>query len=918
MAVVVVPPSGTVTFMFTDIEGSTHLWEERPEEMRDLVAHHDARFRVAIEANNGYVVKGTGDGFHAAFGRAADAVEAAEQLQAATTDLAGLRVRIGINTGEVQERDGDYFGPAVNRAARLMAIGHGGQILVSSATERLLTGVELRDLGAHRLRDLSTPEHVFQLCRAGLTIDFPPLRSLDALPGNLPVQLTSFLGREEEMKALPDLLLRHRLVTLTGVGGVGKTRLALQVAAEALEHFADGAWFCELAVVDDEDAMAQVVAAALGCIQRPGLSLMDSIVEFLKVRELLLILDNCEHLLDEAGLLAEVVLRGSQEITILATSREALEVDGERIVRVRSLDAPGASASVDEVMDSAAVRLFSDRAADAGANAPWTSSQLGAVGEICRRVDGIPLAIELAAARVSSMSPADIAAHLDERFRLLTGRRRGRVERHQTLRATVEWSYQLLNDDERAVFDRLGVFAGSFDAVAASVVASDDALERWQVLDVISNLVAKSMLNVEDGADGSTRYSMLETLRQFARERLDGTGRADEWRRRHAAHYATFAHDVGIGLTSRDEFLWLRRLQTDLDNIRTAVGWALDHEHPEVREQGVRIIAAITAVGQLEVTETGILSLAAQAVNEAASLVPELRAPVLAGAANFWWNQGDPDKARQLAQAALEDGIVKTIPYPLCAHNALMAIEISLGNPQAAIEVGNAVRPSLEAMDSPFAESIILSTVAIWEGMVGQLDQAGTDARRALELARRIQNPHAIAHAMHATSWALQRDDPAAALEAAEEFIGILRRSPLRIGAVPSVLAMAGGMRSRLGDPRGAVEYLRESVLITRDEGSRPQLAAAYDWALSPLTKIGRAETAAVFIGVLTRGALTGVGVFPGVESARVKSLERIRSAIGDQRTDSMVASGAAMSFSESIEYALVQLQLDGEPEAIP
>lgn len=591
MAIVAQPPSGTVTFLFTDIEGSTRLWEERPAEMRELVAQHDTRFRAAIEANHGYVVKGTGDGFHAAFARAADAVNAAEQLQALTADLPALKVRIGINTGEVQERDGDYFGPAVNRGARLMSAAHGGQILVSSATERLLAGVELRDLGAHRLRDLSTPEHVYQLCVPGLRVDFPSVKSLETLPGNLPVQLTSFQGRAEDVKTLEELLDTQRLVTLTGVGGVGKTRLAMQAAAEALERFPDGAWFCELAVVDDEDAMAQVVATALGCVQRPGLSLMNSIVEYLKVRELLLILDNCEHLLDEAGLLAEAALHGCQKVTVLATSREALDVDGERVVRVRSLDAPNLSATEDEMMQTAAVRLFTDRAADAGANASWSRSQLTAVGEICRRVDGIPLAIELAAARVSSMSPSDIAAHLDERFRLLTGRRRGRVERHQTLRATVEWSYQLLDNDERSVFDRLGVFAGTFDAAAASAVTSDDDLDQWRVLDAISNLVAKSMLYTEDGPDGSSRYSMLETLRQFARERLDETGNSDRWRRRHAEHYATCVAEIGLGLTGPDEFMWVRRLQSEIDNVRAAVGWALDQEGADERELGVRIVA---------------------------------------------------------------------------------------------------------------------------------------------------------------------------------------------------------------------------------------------------------------------------------------------------------------------------------------
>lgn len=908
MAVVVQPPSGTVTFLFTDIESSTRLWEENPNEMRELVAHHDERFRAAIEAHRGYVVKGTGDGFHAAFARAADAVKAAERLQAATADLRSLRVRIGINTGEVQERDGDYFGPAVNRAARLMSAAHGGQILVSSATERLLSGVELRDLGIHRLRDLSTPEHVFQLCRPELEDDFAPLKSLDALPGNLPVQVTSFLGRDAEVKMLLELFGLQRLITLTGVGGVGKTRLALQVAAEALDRFSDGAWFCELAVTDDESAMAQVVASTLGCVQRPGLSMMDSIVEYLKVRDLLLILDNCEHVLDAASSLAEAVLQRCRNVTVLATSREALGVDGERVVRVRSLEAPYASTAGSEVLQSSAVRLFAERAVDAGASAAWTGAQLTAVGEICRRVDGIPLAIELAASRASSMSAADIAAHLDERFRLLTGRRRGRVERHQTLRATVEWSYQLLDETERLLFDRLGVFAGTFDAAAASAVACDEQLDNWQVINAIATLVAKSMLTSEVGPEGTTRYSMLETLRQFARERVDETDCADDWRRKHAEHYSTIARQVGFGLVGPDEVEWLSRLQAELDNVRAAVGWALDHDGSYERELGVRIVAPLAYAGWQR-PQIGIARSVAQAADHASTLGPELRAPVLAGAASFWWNQGFPDRARELARTALLDGIVTTSPFPLAAHQALMAIEVSLGNYDAALTVGNDVRPALDALDNPHAASTILSGLAIWEAMAGQVYESRRDAERSLELGRQSRNPYALANAFHAVMWANHREDPVEALNAAERYLEFHHQSAINLGGAAAVLAVAGGMRSRLGNPPGALELFREAVQVSRDQGTHPQMAAALDWALSSLTKIGRSEAAAVFVGALTKGALAGVGDFPGVVSARSGMLERIRSTLGDPSTEAALARGAAMSYDEIVEYALVQLQ---------
>ncbi len=545
--------------------------------MQPALARHDEIVRTAIESHDGYVVKTTGDGFHAAFTNAHDAVDAAVDAQLALrrepwAATGPLVVRMGVHTGPAELRDGDYYGTAVNRAARLMSVAHGGQIVVSLATEELVQehGVELLDLGEHVLKDLSRAERVFQVVHPELRSDFPVLRSLDAFPGNLPAQVTSFVGRDDDVAQIVEMLAEGAaLVTLIGTGGVGKTRLAVQVAAEVLAQFADGAWFCDLASARDGDAMAQVVATALGCVQRPGLSLADSIVEYAKVRELLVVLDNCEHLLDEAGALAEAMIQECPGGRLVATSREAFGVRGERVVRVRSLAAPDPSATGDELLQSAAVRLFADRAADAGADTTWNDAQWAAVGEICRRVDGIPLAIELAAARVASMRPTDIAAHLDERFRLLTGTRRGRVERHQTLRATVEWSYQLLEADDRAVFDRLGVFAGTFDTAGASAVASDDDLDSWRIVDSIASLVAKSMLVVEDGPDDTTRYAMLETLRQFARERLEEAGDADRWRRRHAEYYVTFAEAAGPGLRGPDEVVWMARLVSEFDNLRS-------------------------------------------------------------------------------------------------------------------------------------------------------------------------------------------------------------------------------------------------------------------------------------------------------------------------------------------------------------
>jgi len=906
-------PSGTVTFLFTDLEASTRLWQEAPEAMREAAARHDAIVRLAIESHDGSVVKTTGDGFHAAFANAHDAIDAAVDAQLALGAEAweptvGLRVRMGIHSGHAEVRDGDYYGTAVNKAARLMSVAHGGQIVVSLATEELVQdgAVELVDLGEHALRDLARPEHVFQVARDGLAREFPRLSSLETFGGNLPLQVSSFVGRDDDVARIVEMLGDASLVTLTGTGGVGKTRLAVQAAADAVPQFSDGAWFCELAAVDEGDAMAQVIAASVGCVQRAGLSLAESIVEYLKIRELLLVLDNCEHLLDDAGDFADAVVRSCPKVSVIATSREALDVAGERVVRVRSLPAPASSARREELVESAAVQLFADRAADFGADTEWDEKQWAAVGEICRRVDGIPLAIELAAARTTSMSPADVATRLDERFRLLTGKRRGRVERHQTLRATVEWSYQLLADEERLVFDRLGVFARTFDASAAVAVVGGDDLDSWDVTEALSSLVAKSMLTPETSGDGTTRYGVLETLRQFARERLDDRGETDRWRRAHAEHYATLMGEIGRGLLGPEHVLWVGRLRADLDNVRSAVGWALERDAAEEQELAVRILAPLDEPGR-GYPDMGFGALGTQAVTAAQAARPELRVPVLTLAAFYEWNQGRVDQALEIVSEAMRDGIVPSVLQPFAPHSGAVVFEMAVGNHARALEIANEIRPKVDQVDSPYAQAAFLSAIASFEAMAGQWEQARADAERALTLARRSRNVAVIAASLQGIAWALQRDDPAAALAAAEEFIDVYREFDVGTGSTSSVLALAGGLRARLGDDDDALELMHEALVIARDQGVRPQFAGTLDWSLSPLLRTGKAAVAATFLGALTDGALAGVGNFPGVAATRSRMLERAREVLRDA-TDGYVARGAAMSYDELAEYAIREL----------
>src|SRR6516164_1672603 len=525
-------PSGVVTFLFTDVEGSTRRWENDAQAMRAALVVHDKVLRTVIEAYDGFLFSHTGDGFVAAFASPMSAVNAAIDAQ---REL-GLPVRMGLATGEAELRDGDYFGTVLNRAARVMAAGHGGQILLADSTAGLLSGVDLIDLGPRRLRDLASSVQVFQVQAEGLRTDFPPLRALDVTPGNLRPAVTTFIGRESEVADVQAAVKAHRLVTLTGVGGVGKTRLALEVAARLVDEFPDGVWFFELAAVTDPAAVPDAVAAVLGITQQPGKTVSESVAAALEGRLRLLVFDNCEHVVDSVADLVEAILAASATVTILATSREGLGVAQEQVWPVPSLD-------IGAGIDSAAVNLFLDRAHSVVSD--FSLAQRGeahAVVEICRRLDGIPLAIELAASRMASMTVSEVRDRLDHRFRLLVGSRRG-VERHHTLRHAMAWSYDLIDDTEKTVLDRCSVFAGGFDLQSACAVAGSDDLDEYAILEVLDALVRKSLL-VADRSSGRTRFAMLETIRQFAEEQLVARGEASEIRAAHSRYFAGREADI--------------------------------------------------------------------------------------------------------------------------------------------------------------------------------------------------------------------------------------------------------------------------------------------------------------------------------------------------------------------------------------
>ena len=563
-------PTGTVTLLLADVEGSTRLWENHPDDMATAIAQLNRTVTDLIAAHDGVrpVEQGEGDSFVAAFARASDAVACALEMQRAP--LAPILLRIGVHTGEIQLRDeGNYAGPTMNRTARLRDLAHGGQTLLSGATEplivdRLPDDAWLTDLGTHSLRDMPRPERVVQLCHPDIRNEFPPLRiPKTAAVHNLPAELTSFIGRGAQLTEVQSLLEHNRLVTLTGAGGVGKTRLATQVAARIAGEFGDGLWYVDLAPITHPDVVPVTVARALGLPDQPGRSTRENLRASVGDRQMLVVLDNCEHLLDACATLIVDLLGACPGLTLLATSREPIGVAGEVAWRVPSLS-----------LGDEAVELFTDRARLAQTDFKMTEQDAEAVGEICRRLDGMPLAIELAAARVRALSLEEIVDSLHDRFRVLTGGSRTAVRRQQTLRASVDWSHALLTETERILFRRLSVFVGGFDLDGAHAVAGTDGVERYQVLDQLSLLVDKSLVVVEKSS-GRTRYRLLETVRQYVLEKLSDSGEADRIRTRHRDYYTAMAAELDAP-TGSVYAVRVEQVESEMDNLRSAFGWSLE------------------------------------------------------------------------------------------------------------------------------------------------------------------------------------------------------------------------------------------------------------------------------------------------------------------------------------------------------
>jgi len=872
-------PSGVVTFLFTDVEGSTRRWEADAQAMRAALAVHDKVLRTAIEAYDGFLFSHTGDGVVAAFASPMSAVNAAIDAQ---REL-GLPVRMGLATGEAELRDGDYFGTVLNRAARVMAAGHGGQILVADSTAGLLSGVDLIDLGPRRLRDLPTPVQVFQVQADGLRTEFPPLRTLDPSPGNLRPATTSFIGRESEVAELQAAVKAHRLVTLTGVGGVGKTRLALEVAGRLGDEFPDGVWFFELAAVTDPAAVPDAVAAVLGMTQQPGRSVAESVAAALEGRVRLLVLDNCEHVLDAAADLIETILAASATTKIVATSREGLGVADEQLWPVPSLDVAAG-------IDSAAVSLFVERAQAVSPRFSVTNAEeAAAVVEICRRLDGIPLAIELAASRISSMTVGEIRDRLDHRFKLLVGSRRG-LGRHQTLRHAVTWSYDLLGDTEKALLQRCSVFAGGFDLESVCAVAGADEPDDYQVLDLLDALVRKSLL-VADRSAGRTRFSMLETIRQFAEDQLVASGAATEVRTAHSRYFAQREADILALWDSprqREAYDWFTAV---LANLRTAFRWAADHDDLDA----ATTIATYAAMLGLMVENYEPIAWAEELI-EPARVADHPRLVSLYAMASLCWMPGRLEEAVRYSAAGQKAIGGGHHVLPGGVQGWLSATYMATGQPEQCVEWARA-----ELSQGRDTHAFTRAGLVIALSLAGCGEEAMAAATGLVEAAEAARNPWALSFALLASGLAFGDADPVRAQHALRRGLAIAQDSGNRANESHLAGALAR-LEGELGDPLAALEYFARTIHNYYDSGNTAHLNTALGALAVLFDRLGRYEPAAT-IARFALSPLAAAGV-PEITTA----ITHLREVLGDQTYESLARKGETMTTAAMVTYAYDQI----------
>ncbi len=911
------PPTGTVTFLFTDIEGSTKLWERHPSAMHTALARHDEVIRRVTEEHDGYVFNTVGDAFCCAFSAATDALQAALGAQKTLfaeewEETGSLKVRMALHTGAAEERDGDYFGPPLNRVARLLSAAHGGQVLLSLTTQELVRdqlppNVELWDLGEHRLKDLGRPEHVFQLATSGLTADFPPLRTLDVHPNNLPLQPTPLVGREREIGEVAERVRSEevRLLTFTGPGGTGKTRLGLQAAADVLEEFSDGVFFVALASKTEPELVASTIARALGVKESAEQPLMASLKSYLHYKHLLLVLDNFEQVLEGAPVVAEL-LGTCPKLKVLATSRIPLKLYGEQEYPVPPLTLPDPRLMppLEVLTQYEAVRLFVERARAVKADFFVTNENAPAVAEICTRLDGLPLAIELAAARTRVLPPQKMLERLGNRLKLLKGGPRDLPTRQQTLRGTIDWSYELLEEEEKILFGRLSVFSGGRTLEAIEEICDPEG--ELEALEGVESLLEKSLLRLEEGPNGEPRFVMLETVHEYAREKLQERGEEQEIKQLHAQFFLTLAEEADPELKGPDQLEWFETLEAEHDNIRAALSWALERKDVEV---ALRLGGALWWFWLMR----GYHSEGRRWLEEALAIEvrgsPEVRAMALAGAGGLALEQGDLDRTKEVCEEGLE----------LLAHEAREPSEARLGllgylgwvawereeyeQAKQLFEEGLAL--SREMSDAWWRASS-LSKLAFVSHSRGDYERATELYEQSMDLFREQGDKQGLANCLNNLAMMVcSQGDLGRAGKLTEEAVALQRELGTR-GGVSVGLYNLGWIALLQDDLGRAADLYRESLSLSWDAGLNPIV----QWALEGFACLagaeGESERAARLWGAAQ--ALHETKSIPRDTDFLAEADARIsavRLGMGEGAWEETWRKGRAMALDEAVSYAM-------------
>jgi predicted ATPase/class 3 adenylate cyclase len=912
-------PTGTVTFLFTDIEGSTKLWEKGPRSMQIALTRHDALLWEAIEGHGGFVFKTVGDAFCAVFPTALGALKSALAAQrglfseAWGDEIGALRARMALHTGTTHERDGDYFGPPVNRVARLLSAGHGGQILLSSSTQELVRDhlppeTHLRDLGERRLKDLSRPERIFQLTAPDLPSEFPPLKTLETHTNNLPLQATPLIGREREVEAVCGLLRspETRLLTLLGTGGTGKTRVGLQVAAELVDDFEDGVFFVPIAAITDPTLVAPTIARALGLSEggaRPAEELLEG---YLRDRRTLLLLDNLEQVL-EAAPVVDRLLSTAAGLKILATSRTPLGLYGEYEFPIPPLSLPDPESlpPLENLTEYEAVRLFVERARAVRPDFSLAEDNAPAVVEICERLDGLPLAIELAAARIKLLTPQVLLDRLGNRLKILTGGARNLPERQRTLRNAIEWSYELLDEGEKMLFGRLGVFSSGATLEAMEAVCDTEGDLPTDVFEGASSLLDKSLLRQEEGAGGEPRFVMLETIHEFANAKLEGSGEAEAVRRVHAEYFLALAEEAEPMLWGAEDAAWLERLEQEHDNMRAALHWAIEHEEGEL---ALRVGGALRWFWYMEGYYSEGRRWLEVALGKEGPASAEARIKALAGVGFLAVDQGDLDRAEAAADEGLElstqagSSSLGTADF----KNILGELARLRGEHQRAARlVQDSLALHQEAGDK-LGIAWSLGNLANVAGDRGDHERAKQLYEEGLALSRRLGSAELLgAYLISLGSESLLEGEPERAIALNEEAAELFRKRGRR-GGLQHILDNLGRATLLRGDYERAETLHKESLRVSQDLGDKLIASDSLEGLACTAGAQGEAERSAILFGA-AEGLREAEGYqqAPRDRSLREPYLAAAHAQIGEATWSAAWEKGRSMEFEDAVVYAL-------------